>query len=64
MTGTPEAMYGARPVAGMRAQVNDLRQAIAREGSPAIQAAWDAIEEHIDYAYRPDAFRPAPVTHD
>jgi hypothetical protein len=47
-----EAKYGRRNVAGMIRQVNDLRQAIRAEGTPAIQSAWDAVEEHIDYAYR------------
>jgi hypothetical protein len=36
----------------MYAQVNELRQAIAAEGSPRVQAAWDKVEEHIDFAYQ------------
>lgn len=27
--------------------------AIHAEGTPAVQAAWDVVEEHIDYAYQP-----------
>ncbi|MDZ7905197.1 MAG: hypothetical protein U5N55_05045 [Cypionkella sp.] len=48
------AKYGNRNVPKMIRQVDALRHAIAAEGSPAIQAAWDAVEEHIDYAYRRD----------
>lgn len=49
------AKYGTRNVPKMIRQVEVLRQAIAAEGTPAIQDAWDAVEEHIDYAYRADA---------
>ena len=44
--------YGRRNVAKMIRQIDTLRQAIRAEGTPAIQDAWDAVEEHIDYAYR------------
>lgn len=44
--------YGKRNVAKMIRQVEKLRQAIRAEGTPAIQDAWDKVEEHIDYAYR------------
>lgn len=44
--------YGRRNIAKMYAEVRTLRNAIRAEGTPAIQAAWDAVEEHIDYAYR------------
>lgn len=44
--------YGNRRVVKMYAQINELRQFIRREGTPAIQAAWDKVEEHIDYAYQ------------
>lgn len=44
--------YGRRNVPKMIAQIGALRQAIRAEGTPAVQAAWDAVEEHIDYAYR------------
>lgn len=46
--------YGRRNVVGMIRQVDDLRKAIRREGTEAVQSAWDAVEEHIDYAYRAD----------
>ena len=45
--------YGRRNVAKMYAQINALREAIRREGTPSIQDAWDAVEEHIDFAYMP-----------
>lgn len=44
--------YGRRNVSKMLAQINNLRRLIRAEGSPAIQGAWDEVEEHIDYAYR------------
>lgn len=47
--------YGNRNVSKMLRQINALRAAIRAEGTPAIQSAWDAVEEHIDYAYRADA---------
>jgi len=43
--------YGRRNVAKMIRQVETLRQAIRSQGTPDIQEAWDAVEEHIDYAY-------------
>lgn len=51
---TAPAKYGRRNVPKMIAQIDALRQAIRAEGTPAVQAAWDAVEEHIDYAYRAD----------
>ena len=44
--------YGKRNVAKMIRQVEALRQLIRAEGTPDIQTAWDAVEEHIDFAYR------------
>lgn len=44
--------FGNRRVPKMYAQINELRRAIAAEGSPRIQAAWDRVEEHIDFAYQ------------
>lgn len=43
--------YGNRKVIKMYAQINELRRAIRAEGTPAIQDAWDKVEEHIDFAY-------------
>ena len=45
------AKYGRRNIPKMYAQINALRRAIAAEGTPAIQDAWGAVEEHVDYAY-------------
>ena len=42
---------GNRKVPKMYAQINELRRAIRAEGTPAVQDAWDAVEEHIDFAY-------------
>ena len=53
MDRTP-AKYGNRNVPKMIAEVEVLRKAIRAEGTPAVQDAWDAVEEHIDYAYRRD----------
>ncbi|MFC3628270.1 hypothetical protein ACFOM8_02290 [Paracoccus angustae] len=44
--------FGKRRVPKMYAQINELRQAIAAEATPRIQAAWDKVEEHIDYVYQ------------
>ena len=46
--------YGQRKVTKMYAEVQALREIIRAEGTPAIQEAWDKVEEHIDYAYRRD----------
>jgi len=43
--------YGQRNVIKMFNQVNALRKAIRAEGTPAIQEAWDKVEEHIDFIY-------------
>ena len=45
--------YGNRHISKMYAQINALRAAIRAEGTPAIQKAWDEVEEHIDFVYRP-----------
>ena len=45
------AKYGRRNIPKMYEQINALRRAIAAEGTPAIQDAWGAVEEHVDYAY-------------
>lgn len=47
------ARYGRRNIPKMYGEINVLRAAIRAEGTPAIQTAWDAVEEHIDFAYRP-----------
>lgn len=47
--------YGNRSVPKMIRQIDDLRKAIRAEGTPAIQDAWDKVEEHIDFAYRREA---------
>lgn len=47
-----EPKFGNRNIPKMYAQINDLRRAIRAEGTPAIQSAWDAVEEHIDFAYK------------
>ena len=44
--------YGNRNVAKMIRQIDALRQSIRAEGTPDIQTAWDAVEQHIDFAYR------------
>ena len=44
--------WGQRSVPKMIAQIDALRRAIRAEGTPAIQDAWDKVEEHIDFAYR------------
>lgn len=46
--------YGRRNVVAMYAEINALRRAIRAEGTESIQAAWDAVEEHIDFAYGRD----------
>lgn len=51
MSNEPVRRYGKRRVSRMYADMNKLRQAIQREGTPAIQDAWDRVEECIDYAY-------------
>lgn len=45
------ARYGNRRVTKMYAEIDALRRAIAAEGTPAIQEAWDRVEEHIDFTY-------------
>lgn len=44
--------YGRRKVTKMYADINRLRAAIREEGTEAIQAAWDEVEEHIDFVYQ------------
>jgi len=36
----------------MYAEINELRRAIANEGTDRIQEAWEKVEEHIDFAYQ------------
>ena len=43
--------YGNRTIVKMFNQINALRKAIRSEGTPAVQEAWDKVEEHIDYIY-------------
>jgi len=43
--------YGNRTIIKMFNQINALRRAIRKEGTPAIQEAWDKVEEHIDFIY-------------
>ena len=43
--------YGNRNVIKMFNQINLLRKYIRSEGTPAIQEAWDRVEEHIDFIY-------------
>lgn len=43
--------YGNRNIVKMYAQINTLRSAILAEGTPDIQDAWDAVENHIDFVY-------------
>ena len=66
MTPTPEEVaapgkYGKRNVPKMIRQVEVVRQLIAAEGTPSIQEAWGAVEEHIDFAYRADATQAAAL---
>ncbi len=49
--GDGTARYGKRRVDRMLRDMNILRQTIRAEGTPAIQDAWDRIEECIDFAY-------------
>jgi hypothetical protein len=45
------ARYGNRTIIKMFNQINALRKAIRSKGTPAIQEAWDKVEEHIDFIY-------------
>lgn len=47
--------YGNRKVTKMYAQINALRKVIRSEGTPEIQDAWDAVEEHVDFVYSRNA---------
>jgi len=47
----PTPRYGNRNVPKMIREIDTLRAAIRAEGTPAIQDAWDKVEQHIDYAY-------------
>jgi hypothetical protein len=53
--------YGTRSVPVMIAQMNELRRLIRAEGTPAIQDAWDQVEEHIDFAYRKESEQVAAL---
>lgn len=44
--------YGNRRVPKMYAEINRLRALIRAEGTPAIQEAWDGIEEWVDYLFQ------------
>ncbi len=44
--------YGNRKVPKMYAEIQTLREAIRAEGTPAIQDAWDRVEQHIDFVYQ------------
>ena len=44
--------YGNRKIVKMYAEIQALRTVIRAEGTPAIQDAWDQVEEHIDYVYQ------------
>lgn len=57
MPSDTPAKYGRRNVPKMVGQIDALRQAIRAEGTPAVQSAWDAVEEHIDFAYSGSAHR-------
>lgn len=46
------ARFGKRRVAKMWDEVNAHRRAVASGDPETIQATWDKIEEHIDYAYQ------------
>lgn len=54
---TARKKYGRRNVAKMIRQVDEHRKMVRAEGTPAVQESWDAIEEHIDYAYGVDRDR-------
>jgi hypothetical protein len=47
-----DTKYGNRNVPKMYAQINKLRTTIRESGTPEIQTAFDAVEQHIDYVYR------------
>lgn len=49
--------YGRSNVAKMIKEVDQHRKMVRAEGTPAVQESWDAIEEHIDYAYGGDRDR-------
>ena len=49
--------YGNRTIIKMFNQINALRKAIRAEGTPAIQEAWDKVEEHIDFVYIQSEFK-------
>lgn len=51
--------FGNRLVPRMYAQINELRRLIRERGDAETQAAWDAVEEHIDAAYQWTAERAA-----
>ena len=52
------AKYGRRNVQKMIRQWDAHRAACRAEGTQAIQDTLDAMEEHIDYAYRADVVPP------
>lgn len=46
-----EERYGRRKISKMLAEWDALRHAVAAEGTPRVQAAFDACEEWIDFAF-------------
>lgn len=55
------ARYGRRKISRMLAEWNRLREAVHREGTPAVLAAFEACEEWVDFAYA-QAREETPVT--
>lgn len=49
---TNQARYGQRHVSKMIREVEQLRRAIRAHDNEATEAAWDRVEQHIDYPYR------------
>lgn len=43
--------YGNRSVVKMYNKINNLRKLIRAEGSPAIQEAWEQVEQFIDIVF-------------
>ena len=44
--------YGQRTPAKIYNRINDLRKAIRAEGTPAIQDAWDHVEQFVDVLFQ------------
>ena len=45
--------YGKTRIVKLRQATNELRAAIAAEGTPRIQAAWDRAEQWVDRIFTP-----------